>query len=185
MNRKAVAATAAFCLFLVLPALRATTLERMSIEKMSQASSAIARVRCVSNATVWQRGEIWTLTAFTVEQTWRGALDAQITVRSLGGNIGAITSTVSGVPQFRPGEEVVLFLEVNSYGDYFVLSWQQGTFRIRRDRRTSDETIVQDSTAYAVFDPRTRRMEASGTSRMPVAAFRARVDSALSSGGAR
>jgi hypothetical protein len=166
-------------LLIAAPGTRATTLERMSIEKMSQAAKVIARVRCVSNSTIWQSGEIWTLTTFSVEQAWRGALEAQITVRSLGGTLGDVTSTVSGVPRFRPGEGVVLFLEASPYGDYFVVSWQQGTFRIHRDRRTSDETVAQDTASYAVFDPRTRRMKTSGLARMHLTDFRDRVEAAV------
>lgn len=185
MKRHAALLPFALGLLLTLPTSRATTLERMSVERMSQAAKAIARVRCISNATVWQRGEIWTLTTFSVEQTWRGLLQPQITVRSLGGNIGVVSSTVSGVPRFHAGEEVVLFLEPSPYGDYFVVSWQQGTFRIHRDRRTSDETVAQDTASYAVLDPQTRRMEASGIARMPLADFRDRVDTALATKGAQ
>lgn len=185
MKRQAALLPFAVGFLLTLPVSRATTLERMSVERMSQAAKAIARVRCVSNVTVWQRGEIWTLTTFSLEQAWRGALEAEITVRSLGGTLGDVTSTVSGVPRFRPGEEVVLFLEPDPYGDYFVVSWQQGTFRIHRDRRTSDETVAQDTASYAVLDPRTRRMETSGIARMPLTDFRDRVDAALAAKGAQ
>jgi hypothetical protein len=185
MKRRAAVLLMAFCILLGLPAARATTLEKMSIERMARAANAIARVRCVSNSTVWQHGEIWTLTGFDVEQTWRGALQAQITVRSLGGSIGVVTSTVSGVPRFRPGEEAVLFLEQNLYGDYFVVSWQQGTFRIRRDRRTSDETITEDTASYPTFDPRTRHMETNGVAGVRVSVFRAHVEAAAALAGTR
>jgi hypothetical protein len=96
-----------------------------------------------------------------------------------------VTSTVSGVPRFRPGEEAVLFLEQNPYGDYFVVSWQQGTFRIHRDRRTSDETITEDTASYATFNAKTRRMETSGVAGVRVSVFRANVEAAAALAGAR
>jgi hypothetical protein len=185
MKRQAIVLLIALSLLLALPAAQATTLQRMSIESMSRAAQAVARVRCLSNTAVMQHGEIWTLTAFAVEQTWRGSLGPQITVRSLGGNMGAVTSTVSGVPRFRPSEEAVLFLESSPYGDYFVLSWQQGTFRIHRDPRTSNETVAQDTSSYAVYDPRTRRTETSAATRMPIAALQARIKAEASLAGPR
>src|SRR5215469_9106764 len=100
-----------FGAFLLAEAAQATTIVRMSLGEMSQVAKAIARVRCVSNATVWDSGEVWTLTTFEVEQTWRGTLPAEITVRLLGGHTASVTSSVSGVPRFRPNEEAILFLE--------------------------------------------------------------------------
>ena len=92
-------------------AARATTIERMSLEKMSRTAKVIVRARCVGNSTTQDAGEIWTFTNFAVEEVWRGAAPAQITVRLLGGRAGNLTSSVSGVPRFQAGEEVLLFLE--------------------------------------------------------------------------
>jgi len=166
-------------------AAHATTLERMSLEKMTQITKTIARVRCVSNVVIWDSGEIWTVTTFDVEQTWRGTLPAQIEVRLLGGTLGGITSTVSGVPRFSPGEEAVLFLERTPSGDFSVVSWQQGVFRIRRNNRGGDESVTQDTASFASFDPRTRRVQAVGISRMRLPDFRAEVEHAIAAAGGK
>jgi len=171
-------------------AARATTLLRMSVEEMARASQEIVRARCTGTATRWDAGEIWTFAAFEVEETWRGPAAAQVTVRLLGGRAGDLTSRVSGVPRFQPGEEVVLFLERTPRGDFSVVSWEQGTFRVRRDRRGGAgalERVTQDTAAFSTFDPGTRRFEASGIRNMPVEDLRARVDAALGSekGGRR
>jgi len=157
----------------------ATTIERMSIEKMSRTAKVIVRARCVGNSTRQNAGEIWTFTNFAVEQVWRGAAPSQITVRLLGGRDGNLTSSVSGVPRFRAGEEVLLFLEPTPRGDYSVVSWEQGTFRIRRDPATGRESATQDTASFATFDPATRRFKAAGIRRTPVDALRTRVDAAL------
>lgn len=166
-------------------AAHATTLERMSLEKMTQITKAIARIRCISNATIWDSGEIWTVTTFDVEQTWRGTLPAQIRVRLLGGRLGGITSTVSAVPRFAPGEEVVLFLERMPSGALSVVSWQQGVFRIRHNNRGGDESVTQDTASFATFDPRTRRVQAVGISRMRLPDFRAEVENAIAAAGGK
>src|SRR5208283_5673612 len=115
----------------------ATTLERMSVAKMARAAQLVVRAQCIGNSTAWDGGEIWTFTSFTVEDSWKGAPSSaaqQLTVRLLGG-VGNLSSTVSGVPRFRPGEEVILFLQSTARGDYSIVSWVQGTFRIHRDAR--------------------------------------------------
>lgn len=157
----------------------ATTLIQMSLTRMAQAAPLIVRARCTSNYTAWRAGEIWTLTLFQIEQTWKGAPISQATVRLLGGTSGEFTSHVSGVPRFHPGEEVVLFLEPTALGDFSVLAWQQGTFRIQRDARSGEETVTQDTSVFATFNPSTRTFETIGLRRRALAAFQADVTAAL------
>ena len=158
---------------------RATSLMRMSVAQMSHAAQLIVRARCVGNSTGWDAGEIWTFTSFDIEETWRGSAPSQISVRLLGGRVGNITSTVSGVPRFASGEEVVLFLESTQRGDFSIVSWEQGTFRIRRDARTGEEIAVEDTASFPVFDPATRRFEPAGIRDLPAAMLRSRVDAAV------
>lgn len=160
----------------------ATTLERMSVAKMTVAAQLVVRAQCVANSAAWDGGEIWTFTSFAVEESWKGAPTGaaqELTVRLLGGSVGNLTSTISGVPRFRPGEEVILFLQNTARGDYSVVSWVQGTFRIRQDARSGAEIVVQDTAAYETYDPMTRRFDAEGIRNLSVAGLRLRVRSAL------
>jgi hypothetical protein len=168
-------------------AARATTLLRMSLAQLSQTARLIVRAQCLGSATEWDAGEIWTVTTFRAEDIWRGAIAGpQFTVRLIGGRAGNFTSSVSGVPRFRPGEEVVLFLEKTGRGDFTVVSWEQGTFRIGRDGASGNENVMQDTASFATFDAATRRFEAAGIRGLAVASFRARVDAALqASSGSR
>jgi hypothetical protein len=161
----------------------ATTLERMSVAKMAQAAQLVVRAQCLGNSSAWDGGEIWTLTSFEVEDAWKGAPSGaaqQVIVRLLGGAVGNLSSTVSGVPRFRPGEEVILFLQPTARGDFSVVSWAQGTFRIHRDTRSGVEIVVQDTAAFDTYDPATRQFNAEGIRNLSVAALRLRVQSALS-----
>jgi hypothetical protein len=157
----------------------ATTLARMSVEQMSHAAQVIARARCLENTNTWDAGEIWTLTSFEVEEVWRGQVPTQITVRLLGGRVGNLTSNVSGIPRFRRGEEVVLFLEATQRGDFSVVSWEQGTFRIGREVATGRERVTQDTASFATLDPATRSFEATGIRNLPLETLHARVEAAL------
>jgi hypothetical protein len=157
------------------PPVLATTLKRMSLPDLSRAAHTIVRARCVANSTRWDTGEIWTFTTFDVEEIWKGSAPAQITVRLLGGKSGNLTSTVSGVPRFAPGEELVLFLERTPAQDFSIVSWMQGTFRIARNRTTDEEIVTQDTATFAVFDPASQRFGATGVRKMPVGAFHSLV----------
>lgn len=163
----------------------ATTLAHLSVAEMSQVSPVIVRARCLSNSTRWDEGEIWTFSTFAVEEIWKGSVDAQITVRLLGGTSGNLTSTIAGVPRFRSGETVVLFLERTSHGDLSIVSWQQGTFRVHRDIRSARENVTQDTASFATFDSRTRTFEAVGIHDLAVDDLRQQVRAAISTAPAR
>jgi hypothetical protein len=156
-----------------------TTLAHMSVSKLTHVSSLILRARCVENFTAWDAGEIWTFTTYEPTEVWKGSAQSRVRVRLLGGRIGNLTSNVSGVPRFRSGEDVVLFLSPTSRGDFSVVSWVQGTFRIHHDQRTGEDTITQDSASFDTFDPSTRQFIASGVRNLPLQGFRSQVAAAL------
>lgn len=154
-----------------------TTLKAMSLGEMTRDAAEVVRARCVKNSTGWDGGEIWTFSMFEVEETWKGAAERQLRVRLLGGRTESVTSTVSGVPRFRSGEEVVLFLEPTSRGDYSVVGWMEGTFRIRREVNGT-ESVTQDTAGIETYDPATRRFAAMGVRRQDISEFKAEVLSA-------
>ena len=157
----------------------ATTLARLKFEDLALESTAVAKLRCLSVASQWEQGEIWTETRFEVLELDKGSLPTIATVRLLGGKLGHLQSRVEEVPQFRPGEEVYLFLWSTPGQAYSVLGWSQGTFRIVRDAQTGLEMLTQDSAARSVFDPQARVFRRGGIRNMPVALFRARLHRAL------
>lgn len=166
-------------LCLIALAARATTLERLRFEDLARRAAAVARLRCLSAESRWEKGEIWTETQFEVLNTEKGLLPGLISVRTLGGRMGHLESHVDSAPRFQPGEEVYLFLWGEPDKPYRVLGWAQGTFRIERNPRTGQERVTQDSAVAAVFDPETRSFRREGISRMPVELFRERLRKTL------
>lgn len=162
-----------------------TTLAHMSFDELAQKSSAVARLRCQSSKSYWDGGELWTDTSFEVVERNKGLLGASVTVRMLGGRADGFTSRVDGVPAFRAGEEVYLFLWGKPGESYRVLGWSQGTFRIIRDARTGAEKITQESSS-ANFDERTRQFRADvqggGIRGMAVRAFQEKLRQAIGRG---
>jgi hypothetical protein len=100
------------------PLLNATTLARMSLSQMAGAADAVVRARCLTTASSWGQGSIWTVSQFEVLENFKGAAQqrSQIQVRLPGGRVGHITMSVEAVPRFQPGEEGVLFLEKTAPG---------------------------------------------------------------------
>ena len=168
---------------LFVPAIRATTLARLSLDRLTAGSEAVARVRCAGRESRWENGSIWTVTTFDVVETLKGNLPMQIGVRLPGGRVGHLTATVDGAPKFNPGAEAVVFLEWSRAGGFTVAGWAEGTFRISRDPRTGGETVTQDSSAFAVFDTATRAFRAEGIRRMPIEEFRARIAATIARSG--
>lgn len=166
-------------LFPFAAALHATTLARLSLDQLATAADAVARVRCVSAVSEWRDGSIWTVTTFDVVETMKGNLPAQVTVRMPGGRVGHLTANVDGTPKFTPGGSAIVFLQRSQPGGFSVAGWVEGTFRLARDPHTGRETVTQDSSAFAVFDPATRSFTTEGIRQMPVQEFRARVTQAI------
>jgi hypothetical protein len=174
-------------LALLLGALSAnsTTLVRMSIAQMTHAAQLVVRAHCTANSTAWDGGEIWTFSSFAVEETWKrspaaGTIsNSYLTVRLLGGTVGNLNSVVSGVPRFTPGEEVVLFLEPSARGDYSVVSWIQGTFRIHADSRSGRQIAEQDTASFETYDPSTHSFRSAGLRGIALENLHALVDAGL------
>jgi hypothetical protein len=149
-------------------ALSATTLSRLRFTEPAQESTAVARLRCLSAVSRWDKGEIWTETRFEVLETEKGLLPGPVTVRMLGGHVEHLHARVDGVPIFRPSEEAYLFLWGRAGEPYAVLGWSQGTFRIAKNPQTGLETVTQDSAAMPVFDPQTQQFRREGIRNWPV-----------------
>lgn len=157
----------------------ATTLARLRFEDLALESTSVARVRCLGAESRWEHGEIWTETRFEVVESEKGLLPGIISVRQLGGTAGHLHSRVDGVPAFRPGEEVYLFLWNREGEPFRVLGWSQGTFRISRDQQSGIETVTQDSARTPIFDPQTRKFRHGGIRNLPVTIFREKLRKAL------
>jgi hypothetical protein len=157
----------------------ATTLARLEFDQLARTSTAIARLRCVGSQVLWEQGELWTDTHFEVVELNKGSLSGVITVRTMGGTSGHLHSFVEGVPAFRMGEEIYLFLWARLGEPYRVVGWSQGTFRIARDAGSGLERVTQDSARLPVFDPVTRRFRHGGIRDLPVAIFELKLRRAL------
>src|SRR5260221_4670683 len=124
---------------------QATTLVRLRFQDLVHYSYSIARVRCMHADTRVENGEIWTDTSFRVLAHNKGYLPEKIVVRQPSGKFQHLHSHVEGAPEFRPAEEVYLFLSAHPSGQVLIVGWFQLTSRIHRDLRSDPETVTQHS----------------------------------------
>jgi hypothetical protein len=160
--------------------LQSTTLRRMSLNQLARAADAVVRARCVGSAARWENGAIWTVSEFELVERFQGSPPSRIRIRLPGGQVGGVATRIEDVPQFRAGDDAVLFLEARPDGSYAVTAWVEGTFRIRRTPGDGREFVTQDSSGVAVFDPVTRKFRNEGVRNVPWTEFRTRLAGALS-----
>jgi hypothetical protein len=159
---------------------QATTLVRLRFQDLVHYSYSIARVRCAHSESRMDNSEIWTDTTFRVLSHNKGYLPEEIVVRQPGGKFQHLHSHVEGAPEFHPGEEVYLFLSAHPSGQFLIVGWAQGTFRIHRDLRSGGETVTQDSAETPVFDPATSSFTKTGAKNLSVDVFEQHLHRELS-----
>jgi hypothetical protein len=159
---------------------QATTLVRLPFQALVHYSYSIARVRCLHVESLMENGEIWTDTSFRVLSHNKGYLPEEIVVRQPGGKFQHLHSHVEGAPEFRPGEEVYLFLRAHPGGKFLIVGWAQGTFRIHRDLRSGGETVTQDSAETPVFDPASNSFTKTGVKNLYIDLFEQRLHREIS-----
>jgi hypothetical protein len=139
--------------------LPAATLEKLSLERMIQESTAIVRGRVVSTS-VGQRGSLlYTRARVQVAERWKGGTEATIEVSVPGGRSGNVRQTFTGAPNLEPGAEYLLFLWTGKSGVTQVIGFSQGVFGISLDskgqpvaaRAASAETML-DAAGRTIVD---------------------------------
>lgn len=131
---------------------RGTTMVRMSLEQLSQASSVIVRGHVVSAESHWNAAHtrIMTYTMVAVDQAMKGSPGATVVVQQLGGTVGNRHVYVPGSARLEPQASYLLFLEPAESSRYVVVGMEQGAYRITRDTKTGREIVIQPTGEFHV-----------------------------------
>jgi len=136
MALRAICSSTALCLTLALaaPAL-ASQLIRRSLAELSAGSDCILVGRCEAVSAHWNADHTLILTAnrFRVLRAIKGAPGDTLTLEELGGRVGDTTLSVSDIPRYTVGEEVLLCAHRTSLGRWETYGAGQGKFPIVRD----------------------------------------------------
>ena len=106
----------------------------LPIERLAGEADLVLQGR-VNGITVQrdEAGRIYTQVALDVAETWKGEADADIfTIVHSGGVLGNELSATDGEVSFSVGDEVVVFVVVNSRGEGVTVGMNQGKFDVMR-----------------------------------------------------
>jgi hypothetical protein len=148
------------------------TLEKLSVEEMSQKSTLIVRGRVTGCAGEIQGSVIYTACTVAVSERWKGQAGSEVRFVIPGGTARGLVQTFTGTPKMNSGAEYVLFLWAGRSGVNQVIGMSQGVF-------TLDTGVVSRKAANA------RMVDKSGDEvqdepvRLGVDQLRQRVQQAL------
>ena len=112
----------------------ATTVQKLSLQDLAKKSDSIVMARVDDAVASWDAGhkEIYTLYTLQISQGVKGRKgESTVQIRQIGGTVGNIASIVPGMPSFKKGEEVVVFLTQKDANGYpWVMGLQQGKYSI-------------------------------------------------------
>jgi hypothetical protein len=133
----------------------ATITRAVSFDQKVENAASIVLGRCVRQEARWDEARKWILTysTFQVEKSMKGAAAGEVTIVTPGGRVGDVVQEVIGVPQFRQGDEHVLFVRDSQVGPT-VLYLEQGAYRVAADARGERVIRPVSSTAVVVDNQR-------------------------------
>jgi hypothetical protein len=162
-------------------AVRATTLEQLSLDDMIEKSTSVVRGRITGTYTEARNNNIYTYYRVALLEQWKGNVAAQLDVAVPGGALRGVRQTLPGAPTLREGDEYVLFLWTGRSGITQVIGLSQGLFSVKVDaagnpvlaRPAATELMVDRNGRLVVDQPLTMRVSdmrsrvraASGASR--------------------
>ena len=151
----------------------AATLQRLTLDDMSDKATAIISGKVVSSYTATHGNMIATHYKIQVSETWKGPVLGTVEVMLPGGIAGGVRQSFAGVPQLAPGKQYLMFLWAGKSGYNQLLGLTQGLFDLANDstgtpvvsRRISAEmmldesgTIVQDQAVNMTLEQMSARV---------------------------
>jgi len=164
----------------------AAVVVRLPLPDLVSRSELILEGRCLSVRSERDpEGLILTVVSVLVDRGYRGTDPGQrVEFRLPGGEVGDDGLVVPGVPTFREGEEVFLFLTPPSpRGVRLPVGLAQGKLRIVRDPGTGERRLERSLAGVDLVDPATGRLvDAPEAETRSYEAFRAEVERLVAAG---
>jgi len=175
MNRASRLALVAFAALALVGAgtADATTVLKMSLKDLAKKSDAVVMARVdYMTARYDANKEIYTYITLKVLDPVKGSKkDEVLTIRQIGGTVGTIASIVPGMPTFKKGEEVVVFLTQKDQAGYpWVMGLQQGKYSVSVDENGSKH-VRNELDGTTLFDASGRVQEGSKNTDQPLQSF--------------
>lgn len=158
--RERLSGSSIFCLFICLVFIctsplttSATTIMRMDLDEIVEKADRIIVGKVTKIDSSWDKKHerIWTSVTFSIIQGIKGESAESITIKLLGGviekeNIGL---KVAQMPEFKVGEDGLIFLKDEPDLYCPIVGWFQGRFRIYKDKETGLDKI-EDNEGHVI-----------------------------------
>lgn len=169
------AALVAALLLVTLPA-RATVMLSMPLEDMVQGATAIVHARVArtgSRLAIDGGARPHTITELVVLEWLKGSGATQVTIDEIGGEAAGLSMAIAGTPEYRVGDEVVVFLRVTDDGSFRTLGMVQGQFVVRHGVPGVPDSVVRDTSSigFATWDGGPMSVLEGGRESMELDAF--------------
>jgi hypothetical protein len=156
-------------LLLAAPVL-ATTVQKMELPQLVSASDNIVQGRVESAEARFESNRIYTYVSIVVDEPLKGERRRAVLLKQPGGTLGARRTWIAGMPQFNPGDEVIVFLRDRRDGTFDVTGLNQGKYDI------VGNLAVANVSGVAILDPKTGLISDSGfVDKAPLETFKARI----------
>jgi hypothetical protein len=117
----------------------ATTVQRLGLDDLVKKAQTIVVGKVTDSRTYWTADRKLILTNYTiqVDETIKGQASRNIEVTAIGGKIGDLELSASGMVSFAKGENAVVFIE-QSGAYHTVVGLGQGKFTVTNDEVTNN-----------------------------------------------
>jgi hypothetical protein len=114
----------------------ASTFLKMDQKALIRDSAAVIQGQVIRVNSFWDPSGriVMTEALVRVEEKILGDTPSVVVVRTFGGTVGNFTVEAHGFPKFQTNEKVLLYLEPEEDGASRVAGYQQGQFRVTRDK---------------------------------------------------
>ena len=169
------------------PSLSATVLLPAEFREIVTGSQIIVYGRISDVRSEWMDGRrrIESIVTLEASSFYRGTAGSTVTFRVPGGQIGRYKNLTVGAPEFRSGDEVVLFLQSRGPAVPQIFGLNQGVFRVRVDARTGRRLVTLPIVMARGAGPEPVTRGAADRRPLPLDQFAAQVRTVLQQGGAR
>ncbi len=157
-------------LLVIASPLFATTVLKMDLQDLVTASDSIIQGRVESVETRWENKLAYTYTSVVVDEGMKGGPRRAVLIRLPGGKVGSLKVHVAGMPQFKTGDSVILFLKGRADGTFDVVGMNQGKYDIEQN------TATAHISGLTLFNEKTGQMEGAGfLDKAPLDVFKAKI----------
>lgn len=144
-SRRVLLALAFAALLAVVPTSEATLVRPTSFAELADKADLIITARVLSSRCEWgsSSNAIFTLVTLEVLETHKGATASPLELKFLGGTVGDTRLEVDGIPEFRTGEKVVLYIRSQPGASCPVVSFYHGKLCLQQGGPGGTEVLVR------------------------------------------